>query len=129
MERKHEKYENLIARCKALSAVPTAVAHPCDESDYQCLHDQHHRNACKPGLGQPWVPQGQVESGRRRGPQHSGGADRSGQLGRDRSDDAPGERARTSRSTAPAAGGRPQRGQDGHSDAPESQVGCTRTQR
>ena len=32
MERKHEKYENLIARCKALSAVPTAVAHPCDES-------------------------------------------------------------------------------------------------
>ena len=32
MERKHEKYERLIARCKALSPVPTAVAHPCDES-------------------------------------------------------------------------------------------------
>ena len=32
MERKHEKYERLIARCKVLSPVPTAVAHPCDES-------------------------------------------------------------------------------------------------
>jgi len=32
MERKHEKYEGLIARCQALTPVPTAVAHPCDES-------------------------------------------------------------------------------------------------
>jgi phosphate acetyltransferase len=32
MERKHEKYERLIARCKALTPVPTAVAHPCDET-------------------------------------------------------------------------------------------------
>ncbi|MDS4043048.1 MAG: phosphate acetyltransferase [Candidatus Competibacter sp.] len=32
MERKHEKYKQLIARCKALTPVPTAVAHPCDES-------------------------------------------------------------------------------------------------
>jgi len=32
MERKHEKYQQLIARCKALTPVPTAVAHPCDES-------------------------------------------------------------------------------------------------
>lgn len=32
MERKHEKYEWLIARCQALTPVPTAVAHPCDES-------------------------------------------------------------------------------------------------
>lgn len=32
MERKHEKYERLIARCKALPPVPTAVAHPCDET-------------------------------------------------------------------------------------------------
>jgi len=32
MERKHEKYERLIARCKALTPVPTAIAHPCDES-------------------------------------------------------------------------------------------------
>ena len=30
--RKHQKYENLIARCKALEPTPCAVAHPCDES-------------------------------------------------------------------------------------------------
>jgi phosphate acetyltransferase len=28
---RHEKYERVIARAKALSAIPTAVAHPCDE--------------------------------------------------------------------------------------------------
>ena len=32
MERKHEKYDRLIARCKELDPVPCAVAHPCDES-------------------------------------------------------------------------------------------------
>ena len=32
MERKHEKYERLIARCKEFSPVGTAVAHPCDET-------------------------------------------------------------------------------------------------
>jgi phosphate acetyltransferase len=31
-DRKHDKYERLIARCKGLSPVPCAVAHPCDES-------------------------------------------------------------------------------------------------
>ncbi len=32
MERKYEKYERLIARCKAILPTATAVAHPCDES-------------------------------------------------------------------------------------------------
>ena len=32
MERKHEKYQRLITRCQALTPVPTAVAHPCDET-------------------------------------------------------------------------------------------------
>jgi len=32
MEREHEKYERLIARCKSLTPARTAVAHPCDES-------------------------------------------------------------------------------------------------
>jgi phosphate acetyltransferase len=32
MERKHAKYEWLIAKCKSLSPVSTAVAHPCDET-------------------------------------------------------------------------------------------------
>jgi len=31
-ERKHEKYDRLIARCTALAPAPCAVAHPCDES-------------------------------------------------------------------------------------------------
>jgi phosphate acetyltransferase len=32
MSRTHESYERLLARAKALPAVPTAVAHPCDVS-------------------------------------------------------------------------------------------------
>jgi len=32
MDRKHEKYDQLIARCKDIPPTPTAVAHPCDES-------------------------------------------------------------------------------------------------
>jgi phosphate acetyltransferase len=32
MARQHEKYQQLIARCQTLTPVPTAVAHPCDES-------------------------------------------------------------------------------------------------
>ena len=32
MERKHQKYELLLARCKEIAPAPTAVAHPCDES-------------------------------------------------------------------------------------------------
>ncbi len=32
MTHKHEKYEQLIARCKKLAPVPTAIAHPCDEN-------------------------------------------------------------------------------------------------
>ncbi|TWA67382.1 phosphate acetyltransferase/phosphate butyryltransferase [Azospirillum brasilense] len=29
---RHEKYERLVAACRAISPVPTAVAHPCDAS-------------------------------------------------------------------------------------------------
>jgi phosphate acetyltransferase len=32
MDRKHEKYDRLIERCSKLAPIPTAVAHPCDES-------------------------------------------------------------------------------------------------
>jgi phosphate acetyltransferase len=32
MEQTHEKYQRLIARCKALPPIRCAVAHPCDES-------------------------------------------------------------------------------------------------
>ena len=32
MDRKHEKYDRLLERAKKLPPLPTAVAHPCDES-------------------------------------------------------------------------------------------------
>ncbi len=32
VERKHEKYERLLALAKTLPPLPTAVVHPCDES-------------------------------------------------------------------------------------------------
>jgi len=32
MEAAHEKYDQLIERCKGIPPTPTAVAHPCDES-------------------------------------------------------------------------------------------------
>ena len=35
MERKHEKYERLLERCKALPPAPTAIAHPCDRSSLE----------------------------------------------------------------------------------------------
>jgi len=39
MEREHEKYERLIARCTSLPPTPTAVAHPCDESSLRAAID------------------------------------------------------------------------------------------
>ena len=48
MEKTHDKYDSLIARCKALPPTPTAVAHPCDESSLQAAVD-----AAKAGLIAP----------------------------------------------------------------------------
>ena len=48
MDRKHDKYERLIERAKALAPVATAVAHPCDESSLTAAVD-----AAKIGLIQP----------------------------------------------------------------------------
>jgi phosphate acetyltransferase len=47
-QRKHDKYDKLIARCKSLPATPTAVAHPCDESSLRGAAD-----AAKAGLITP----------------------------------------------------------------------------
>ncbi|MCC7486654.1 MAG: phosphate acetyltransferase [Burkholderiales bacterium] len=38
-DRKHEKYDRLIERCKALPPTRTAVAHPCDESSLRAIVD------------------------------------------------------------------------------------------
>jgi phosphate acetyltransferase len=48
MEKKHERYDRLIERCKALPPTPTAVAHPCDESSLRGAVD-----AAKAGLIAP----------------------------------------------------------------------------
>jgi phosphate acetyltransferase len=58
-QRKHEKYQALIARCKSLPATPTAVAHPCDESSLRGAVD-----AAKAGLIAPILvgPRARIEA-------------------------------------------------------------------
>jgi phosphate acetyltransferase len=59
MERKHEKYERLIAACKALPPTRTAVAHPCDEGSLQAVMD-----AARAGLIAPTLvgPRARIEA-------------------------------------------------------------------
>jgi phosphate acetyltransferase len=59
MEQKHEKYERLIARCTSLQPVPTAVAHPCDESSLRGALE-----AAELGLIAPFLvgPQRRIEA-------------------------------------------------------------------
>jgi phosphate acetyltransferase len=47
-ERRHEKYERLIAKARGLAAVPTAVAHPCDETSL--------RGACEAAVTRMIMP-------------------------------------------------------------------------
>jgi len=58
-ERKHAKYERLIARCKSLPPTRTAVAHPCDESSLRGAVD-----AAKAGLIAPILvgPRARIEA-------------------------------------------------------------------
>ena len=53
MERKHEKYDRLIARCKALRPAPCAVAHPCDESSLRGAVEAAQMGLLKPILVGP----------------------------------------------------------------------------
>jgi phosphate acetyltransferase len=53
MERKHQKYETLIARCKALAPVACAVAHPCDESSLRGAVEAGQMGLLKPILVGP----------------------------------------------------------------------------
>ena len=59
MERRHEKYERLIARCQPLPPPPTAVAHPCDESSLRAAVE-----AARAGLIAPILvgPRARIES-------------------------------------------------------------------
>ncbi len=63
MDRLHEKYELLIARCKGMTPIPTAVAHPCDESSLKGAVE-----AAKLGILKPILvgPRGKIEAGRTR---------------------------------------------------------------
>jgi len=51
--RKHEKYEYLIARCKAIEPLPCAVAHPCDESSLRGAIEAAQMGLLKPILVGP----------------------------------------------------------------------------
>jgi len=53
MERKHEKYERLIALCKTLPPAPTAVAHPCDENSLKGATEAAQMGLLKPILVGP----------------------------------------------------------------------------
>jgi phosphate acetyltransferase len=53
MERKHEKYERLLARAKTLPPVATAVAHPCDDSSLNGAVDAAHMGLIAPILVGP----------------------------------------------------------------------------
>jgi len=53
MERTHQKYDLLIARAKALTPVPCAVAHPCDESSLRGAVEAAQMGILKPILVGP----------------------------------------------------------------------------
>jgi phosphate acetyltransferase len=50
---KHEKYQRLLALCKTLPPIPTAVAHPCDDSSLQGAIDAAHMGLIAPILVGP----------------------------------------------------------------------------
>jgi phosphate acetyltransferase len=53
MEQKHAKYERLLTRCKELAPVPTAVAHPCDESSLRGAVEAAEKGIIQPILVGP----------------------------------------------------------------------------
>ena len=53
MEPNHEKYQRLIARCKALEPVACAVVHPCDESSLRAAVDAAQARLITPVLVGP----------------------------------------------------------------------------
>jgi phosphate acetyltransferase len=53
MDKKHEKYQRLIDRCKSLQPVPTAVAHPCDQTSLEGAVDAGRMGLISPILVGP----------------------------------------------------------------------------
>ena len=54
------KYELLLERCRSLDPVPTAVAHPCDESSLSGAVDAAKLGLINPILGGPRLKISQV---------------------------------------------------------------------
>jgi phosphate acetyltransferase len=52
-ERKHDKYERLLARCRDLPPLPCAVAHPCDESSLRGALEAAQLGLIRPALVGP----------------------------------------------------------------------------
>ena len=52
-ERHHEKYERVVAAARELPAVPTAIAHPCDEASLQSAIEAARINLIEPILVGP----------------------------------------------------------------------------
>ncbi|SEB25727.1 bifunctional enoyl-CoA hydratase/phosphate acetyltransferase [Variovorax sp. YR216] len=53
MENKHEKYQRLIAACRAFDPIPCAVVHPCDESSLRGALEAAEENLIAPILVGP----------------------------------------------------------------------------
>jgi phosphate acetyltransferase len=51
--RRHEAYERLIERCKSIDPIPTAVAHPCDQSSLSAVADAATAGIIRPILVGP----------------------------------------------------------------------------
>src|SRR5262245_50861299 len=51
--RRHEKYDRLIAAARGVPAIPTAVAHPCDETSLKGALDAAAAGIIKPLLVGP----------------------------------------------------------------------------
>jgi phosphate acetyltransferase len=51
--RRHEKYEALIARCRGLAPVATAIAHPCDEASLAAVAEAAEAGIIRPLLVGP----------------------------------------------------------------------------
>ena len=51
--RKHAKYQKLVDFCKTLPPVPTAVAHPCDQSSLEGAVDAKRMGLIEPILVGP----------------------------------------------------------------------------
>ena len=61
------KYEQLLARCKGMTATPTAVAHPCDDASLGAVVEAARAGIIAPIQNTPLVSAKGVRRSSRRG--------------------------------------------------------------